>query len=276
MNRTRIAAAVVSTAALGLFTLSSHAALVVWDGSEGNGLWTDGANWVGGSPPSNDDFRDTAVFDATTTPGTVTVPNGRKVNGIRFETVGWTIDVNGSDFDDLHNIFSTGAGVNRLDRFELRNNSNTGNWVIESGNTLELFNSYYARNRNASVSGGGLLLIDRAIDGFSSPQLRLNDITVRIDASTAFSSNNDGFVRFDHESAVLELKTTVANAQNQIDDEIIDNTGLGLQVTDIDGEFVRISVVPEPGSLILASAGALFLIGRQRRSYSSRPSTSGR
>ena len=46
------------------------AATVVWDGDGGNDLWTNGANWVGGSAPVGSDV---ARFDNT-------APGGRTVN----------------------------------------------------------------------------------------------------------------------------------------------------------------------------------------------------
>ena len=255
MNRTILLTLVTLCSALSLST--AHADNIVWNGLAGNGSWTDGGNWVGGEPPENDDFSDTAVFNSTATPSTVLVPNGQNVRGIRFETVGWTIDVSGQ-MNNLQNIFSDGAGTNSLGRFDLRNNSTPGNWVINPGNTLHLTNSYFARSRDAEVSGGGLLLIS------GTPELRIEDATVRVEASTAFSVAG-GFVRIDDPLAVLELQTSVANAESQIGDEIIDNTGLGLQVTDIGGGFVQIAVIPEPASLVLAMAGGLMLLGRRRR-----------
>jgi len=43
-------------------THSANAAVVTWDGSSGDGLWSTGANWSTGSKPG---ASDTATFDGT-------------------------------------------------------------------------------------------------------------------------------------------------------------------------------------------------------------------
>ena len=50
---------------------------VLWNGSAGDGLWRNGANWVGGSAPGP---ADDAVLDDTSPPVTVTVSAGSPVS----------------------------------------------------------------------------------------------------------------------------------------------------------------------------------------------------
>ena len=263
MNRTTLLTIVALGTALSIST--AQAADVTWNGLAGNNLWADGGNWVGGSPPVDDDFSDRAVFPNSVTPATISVPNGQSIRDIRFNSAGWDLDpVGNGQFEDIRDFSSEGAGINRVGYFEQRNVNSIALWEVASGNTLEFYEGLRQPGRTARVFGGGTLLIGSSIDGFGTPRLLLEDITIRFEDNTPYNPTN-GFVRFDDVTAVLELQTSVANAQSQIGDEIIDNTGLGLQVTDIGGGFVQIAVIPEPASVVLAMAGGLMLLGRRRR-----------
>jgi hypothetical protein len=251
---------------------SLHATNVVWSGLGGDGDWANNANWVGNAP-ANNDYQDRGVFGATATAGTVTVPAGRKARGIYFETAGWTV----GKFADLQDINSAGAGTNSLDFFNLRNVQGTVTWNIATGNTLDLFNGFYGRDQHLIVTGGGTLLLDKEINGYSGPELQIMNATVRMEDDKVYTPSS-GFVSIDDLAAVLQLQTTVANALGQIGDGIIDGIGNGLTVNDIGGGFVEIfstvpppvlAAAPEPCSLALLSFGCLVLL-RRRRSRSSR------
>lgn len=250
---------------------SVQATNIIWSGLGGDGDWANNANWIGNAP-ANNDFSDRGVFGATATPGNVSVPSGRKARGVYFETAGWTI----GGFADLQDINSAGAGTNSLGFFNLRNVQGTVTWNISSGNTLDLYNSFYGRDQVLIVQGGGTLLVDNDVNGYSSPELRILDLTVRMNDDTFYSASSNGTVLMDDVASVLQLQTTVAQAMNQIGSRIFDGVGNGLTVTDIGGGFVELTstvppppppAAPEPTSAVLLSLGALVLLkGRSRAS----------
>lgn len=254
---------------VGLGCPTAQAANITWSGLGFDGNWATGANWIGGTAPQNNDFSDRGVFGASATPGTITVPSNRDARGVYFETAGWTVGA----FSDLQDINSAGLGTNSLGFFNIRNIQSTVTWNISAGNTLDLFNGFYGRNQELIVQGGGTLLIDNDVNGFTSPEMRIRDVTVRVDDPRVYTTSSGGFVTLEDVNSILQLQTTLTGAQNQIGSTIFDGVGNGLTVADIGGGFVQISStfiappdptpIPEPTTAGLLAFGILALVKRR-------------
>jgi hypothetical protein len=256
----RISAATLAIA--GILSTASHAATFTWDGEANDGLFNTAANWVGDSVPPSSDFSTDLLFsDAVATPETVTKSGSQKVNNIAFVGGGWTLA--GGTFDDSDDLTSTGTGVNTITTNLNQKNSHT--WVIENTVIIE---DYYQRSKNMRLDGGGLLRFTSQIDGFggtgSTYLFRIDEGTLQVDASSSHVQDR-GAVAISGENSVLRLKTSVANAQSQIGDEIINETIYDLFVNDVGGGYVEVFAnVPEPGSLALVALGSLLVMGRRR------------
>ncbi len=262
-------------ASAALFTLSALCTTLVaanrtWDGEAGDGEFTTALNWSGNTVPANNDYGDTAVFNATVTAGTVNLSAGRSILGINFQSAGWTLT--GSPFGNLTQLTSAGAGTNTLSMsFEQRY---TGNWTVASGNTLVLANSFYQRSQNVTVDGGGTLQLASAITGFGgtvgSWGMNLGDITVRFDTATPYSSASAGAIFMNSADSRLQLLSSVSAAESLIGGRVRDGVGAGLLVTDIGGGYVEITslaAIPEPSvaGLFAGLCGLAFVSGRRRR-----------
>ena len=240
------------------------ATLVVWDGSEGDGDFTNALNWVGDVAPRNTDYQDTAIFNATATPSTVNLPSARSIVGLDFQTAGWTLT--GASWSNLRTLSSAGTGtniVNYLNAFA------DATWTVQSGNTLVLATGFYERNKNITLTGGGELISTAAVGGYSGTVgawgLHLLDATYRVDAANPYNTGCAGAVFLDHLLATLQLRTSVAGAQALIGSRIVDGVGSGLQVEDIGGGYVEITTVPEPvSSALMLGAASLLLFFRRR------------
>ncbi len=77
-------------AGVSLLPTTALAGAIVWDGDTSTDF-TDGQNWTGGVAPANDTTTDIATFNAAT-PNQPALPFGgdRSVNGLDFQTGGWT------------------------------------------------------------------------------------------------------------------------------------------------------------------------------------------
>lgn len=242
-----------------------------WDGEANNGDFGTALNWSGNTAPANNAYGDVAIFGASTSAGTVNLAGGRSIKGLSFETAGWSLT--GSSFSNLSALSSAGVGTNTLNMsFQVEY---TPTWNVAAGNTLYLANSFYQRNKNVTLTGGGTLQVASGITGFTDGSigvwgLHLQDAVLRFNASSPYASNAKGAIFMDDASARLQLLTSVSAAEALIGTRIVDTTGLGLLVTDIGGGYVEITAIPEPSTYALL-AGAVILAGviysrRRRRS----------
>lgn len=239
-----------------------RAGTINWDGSENPDYsWTNGDNWVGGTTPVNGDFGDFARFTETYSGSKTPNVNGsRTVQGVIFDnSAGWTLT--GSELR-LRTINSTGAGLNLMNNVKSYNGSNQ-NWNIGTGNTLEINNLYLdGSSRTVTINGGGYMKVNSAIDGFSSGRtLRINDATVQVNSGDGFTGSGGSF-RINDPTAVLRLNNSVSNVQALIGSSILDDTTLGLVVTDAGGGFSEVSVftIPEPSTAVLLLISGLTVV----------------
>ena len=267
MNRTTLLTLVALGTALSISTAQAQAATIDWDGGGDGVSYMDGANWVGGNIPADSDFTDNARFGNTAaSPTTVTGPSSRRINTIIFQNTGWTI--NGGTFETVRRINSSGIGINTINTMINTYGASNQTWNIGTGNTLVLGN-VYQRGREVTLTGGGTLQFTSRIDGFGGPVgwygIRAVDGVVVVDSNSPYVDITGGAIFIAGETGALELMTDVSTAQGLIGTRIIDEYGIGLQVNDIGGGYVRITPIPEPASIVLAMAGGLMLLGRRRR-----------
>jgi len=247
-----LAAAAVSPAAAVNFN---------WTGAANDGSYTNDANWQGGSAPNNADFGPQIRFGNTDpTPETITGPT-RDVQTIEFFTAGWSLDIN---FDDFRSITSAGAGTNRIERAAVY--PGTRSVSVAAGNTLEFTNELYMRNNNVNLSGGGTLYLSGGkLTGYGSPEMRINDALMRVDASDPMDPA--GTVFLNELTSILELETTnVAAVESLFGGEIQNGYGSGDLVATQVGDYVQVAIlIPEPASLALVALGGLVMMPRHRK-----------
>ncbi|MGF1634503.1 MAG: PEP-CTERM sorting domain-containing protein [Phycisphaerae bacterium] len=257
---------VFAAATCAVFAVGTHAATIDWDGEAGDGLYMTPQNWVGDTLPANNDFADNIRFGNTAaTPETVTLTSNRSINDIIFTSAGWTIA--GNKFNNSGVVRSSGLGTNTIAN-ELTQQGG-GNWNVSVGNTL-VINNYYQRSFSPNFIGGGTVQFTSAIAGFGgSPGdygIRLVDITAVFDNAALYGAPTGGAVFINDVDGILQIQTTVNNAQSLIGSRIIDGVGDGLEVIDLGNGYVQVSsVIPEPASLGLLSMGALGLMRRRDR-----------
>lgn len=233
-------------AILGLVTSSALAATVTWTGTSGNGLYATGGNWSGGVAPANNDYQDTALFN--TGARTVTVPSSQKVAGLNFQTPGWTLAT--GSFAELTSISSAGSGTNTLNVGITAHANAT--WTVGSGNTLVFGSSFYQRDKNITLTGGGQLRFNASIGGYTGTAgawgIHISSGRVVIDAATPYQSGTGGAIFINGADASLELQATMAAAESLVSaGRIVDQLGNGLAIEDIGGGIVRIvSVAGDP------------------------------
>lgn len=258
------------TGFFGLALLSSNAiaANIAWNGLAGDGLFNTDGNWVGGTAPEDNDFRDNGVFGADGTPTTVTVVGNRDIAGIRFETTGWTLT--GSRFDNIRVINSAGTGTNVFNNnLEVNGSNATRTWTIGAGNTLHVTsNTFYMKNNNVSLTGGGIISIDTSLTGFGTGSygLLVQDATARFN-NNAPAGNNQSFVSLNDPASIVQVQTSIAGAQSLVSaGDIVDGVGSGLAFTDIGGGYTEITSVPEPATyaLFFGCVAILFHIRKRR------------
>lgn len=258
---------VIALAASGLiWGGQAQAANVIWTGNAGDGLFETGDNWGSGSPPKNNDWEDTAVFGATATAGEVTVSAERKINGISFETAGWTLS--GSSFSDLKTITSGGAGTNTFaNKLQLKGNQT---WTVGAGNTLYMNGAsaqVYVRNNKLTVTGGGMLQIASSIGGYGSGAfgIEIADATLQMDTALLFASgvSSNAYIALKDDNAVFRVAATEAQVNGWIGGRIQNQTAHDLVITDLGDGYMQVSV-PEPAALSLLSLGGLLVLRRRK------------
>lgn len=254
-------------------TLTLSAANRTWTGAVGDWDFSNGLNWSGNTAPADNDYADTAIFNASATAGTVNVPAARSIRGITFESAGWTLS--GAAFSNLNSLTSSGAGTNTFNQSVNVHSSGTGvSWSVSSGNTLAFAAGFYQRDKNINLAGGGVVEVGASITGFSgtlgSWGLYINDATtVRFTTSTPYHSSSAGAVFIRDASARVQILTSVAAAELMIGGRIRDGVGAGLQVADLGNGYVEITslaAIPEPSACaLLLGAGILGLLLVRRR-----------
>jgi hypothetical protein len=212
-----------------------------WDGTYGTDFENPG-NWVDGAP-ANNDWQHTAIF-AQTSPANKT-PNltiNRSVKAIDFlDSTGWTLSGSGKTLK-LRSLSSTGSGVNTVSA-RLKSVYSGNTWNVGVGNTLALSGGLYQDSGGSiiNLSGGGTLAITSRIDGWSSTlKMYINEGTLKISGSTPYV--NGGAVYIKSVDSYLQLQTSPSAATALIGTKIIDDVGNGLDVTDIGGGYVQVSV----------------------------------
>jgi hypothetical protein len=246
---------------------TASAAIRTWTGAAGDWDYGNSANWST-TLPANNDHGDDAVFSTGGTPGTVSLITSYSGDtsvshrSLQFTTAGWSLDVN---YENLRYINSAGTGTNSI--LKQVQAFADGTWTVASGNTLFLDGGFYERNKVITLVGGGVLRVDSAIGGFGSGTWGIHitdNSTLQVDATSPYAGASSGKAYIGDPTGKLVLRTNVAGATSLIGSRIIDETGLGLEVTDIGGGYVRVSAIPEPASLALIGGLALSCVRRRR------------
>jgi hypothetical protein len=229
--------------------LNVEAANTFWTGAV-TADWTNAVNWSAGVPANNDYGSDAYFGDPAVATVITNIPY-QSLRSLNFTTAGWTLVGN---FNQFKVIGSSGSGTNRIDGYlnELRYDNS---FDIEAENTMQISKTLRIYSNKLTLQGGGRFEVKNFIgSNFASPEVRLGNITLQVNNSIPYSGGSDKtVVRFQNESAVLELKTTVVSAEALIGTRILDDTGKGLAVTDIGGGYVSIAIAPPAvlGTIIL-------------------------
>ncbi len=232
-------------------------------------------NWSGGLP-ANNDYGDIAKFTENTPANkTPSLTIGRVINGINFDnSVGWNLGyVGGIKELKLKSVNSSGSGTNTVSARIKTAAGGNYIWTIGLGNTLDLTGGLIQDDtgRSLTLKGGGTLSITGGINPAYSSAINkfyIETGLLKLDTATPYRYNsaaNNGLTYITTTDGILQLQTSVANAQSQIGLRIFDSVGNGLTVTDIGGGYVQInsSPIPEPASLALLAAGTLMMLPRR-------------
>jgi beta-glucanase (GH16 family) len=224
-------------ASIAILSIPALAATRTWTGTAGDGAYATAGNWDSGVAPANNDYQDTAAFSAGAQ--TVGVPASRKVYGLNFQTAGWTLS--GGSFSELTAISSAGTGTNTLVGVTAHAHAT---WTVDAGNTVVL-PSFYQRDKNITLTGGGALQFNAMIGGYSGTAgtwgVHVANGKVRINASAPYQSGTAGAIFINGPDASLELQTTIAGANSLIGaGRIVDELGNGLAIDDIGGGYVKV------------------------------------
>ncbi|MGI5869039.1 MAG: hypothetical protein ACOX9C_06325 [Kiritimatiellia bacterium] len=237
--------------ATALMPCAAQAKDYYWTNASGDGVYTNAANWNPVGLPETTDYTSDVVIFGTQggTPTNVTRPaysnpswvKPQNMLHVRFDTAGWTLTA--PTIDNLRTFESYGAGTNTVNfYFNMRDSQS---WTIETGNTLHLAQTFYARNHTVTLNGGGTVLCSAPISGFGSGTygVKIQNAVLKINGSTPSSFGAVTVVWIDKKEARLQLKTTVAAAKGLIGptNKIRDNVGFGLKVTDVGGGCVEIA-----------------------------------
>ncbi|MES2657898.1 MAG: PEP-CTERM sorting domain-containing protein [Verrucomicrobiota bacterium] len=284
----------ICAAAFGVaLTLNSHAALVIWGGSDGQ--YTTGANWVGGSVP-NTNGGDTAQINSgnvTYTPGgDLAIHSGGvlHVNGGSWTQSGgiaWiqmgggTLSVTGGVFNQgtagniVRNAASSitvGGGIANFSGNFLHDSTNLGAFSI-TGGTVNVANEFKPLT-TFTLAGGSLTanLISFA-DGPGSIDFDSGNIAVNGagfysgfygggSKSLNFTSGSTGSLFFStYTLADLAADGFLTNGTIRYNGAI---SGGSFSATESGGGVI-ITAVPEPTSPVFFLAGAAAVLYRRRR-----------
>jgi hypothetical protein len=231
--------------------LASMATDYYWTNASGDGVYTNKANWNPYGLPQTTDYTPDVVILGVQGGTSNIVTRLPYANGsatanlchLRFDTAGWTF-TSAITIENLKTLKSYGSGTNVVNFYW--NQMGNQAWTVGPGNTLYLAKKFYCRGNTVTLTGGGALRIPGAFDGYSSVNgIKVQTATLRIEAATPATSTG-GVVWMDAKTARFQLKTTVVAAKALIGptNKIRDNTGNGLQVTDIGGGYVEVTVKP--------------------------------
>jgi len=234
-------------------TISLQAATkIYWNGSIDN-LYTNGANWVGGVVPTDNDYTDQIWFNDSKLSGvsnkTTTLTGSRKINAIVFENTGYSI--NGSELTTKY-LNSYGIGTNTI--ADLKSGTSSYTYNIRTNSTV-VINAMYQDNSNQTLTfqGGGTLIFNDYIDAWGTGYQKINDVLMIVRANKVHAKTTS-ITKLMLQESELQLLTTVSGAEALITaGRITENLGQGLQVTDIGGGYVSI-MIKEPvvlGTIIL-------------------------
>ncbi|MDP4646533.1 MAG: autotransporter-associated beta strand repeat-containing protein [Akkermansiaceae bacterium] len=177
----------ISSIALTGLTVSASAAPITWDNS-GTDFATD-ANWLLGTAPADSDATDTAIFTGTPT-FQPDLAAGRSINGIDFQSGGWTLS--GAGLLTVGSGGITGTGVNTISA-TLAQTGNTTYSSATAGNLILSGNGNALGN--LTVTDGTLTLNGTGnsatgLSGNSTSTLELgsgSDLTINASTSNTFN-----------------------------------------------------------------------------------------
>ncbi len=246
-------------AAIFLGAASALAVDYYWTNAAEDGVYTNPANWTpNGLPDTTDYTPDVVVLNsAYCAPSTITrlayfQPDWTSlptINHIRFDDAGWTF-ASYSPIDYLATLNSQGVGTNTVTFIFSQNGYQT--WNIGEGNTLHLTASFYARDKTVTIDGGGTLLLGSAFSGFGDDHVYgiiVKNATLRVNANDV---SYIGRAWINARQAKVQLRTTLANANNLIGHKILDSFGYGLKAKEIGDGFVEIAPAIDPGTILIA------------------------
>jgi autotransporter-associated beta strand protein len=139
---------------------------VIWTGTASTDFEAN-ANW-GGSAPTSSTTKDTAVFTGSLTPFQASLTTNRGLNGIRFESSGWTLG--GSGFT----VQLAGGGSGGI-----TTTNSSGTNTISAGILLNVLQSW-------SIATGGTLNLSGVLSSVDATRT----LTVAGGGTTIFSGNN--------------------------------------------------------------------------------------
>jgi autotransporter-associated beta strand protein len=140
---------------------------VTWSGTVSTNFETD-ANWVGGAAPANSTTKDTAVFTGSLTPFQPSLTINRGINGLRFESSGWTLG--GSSFT----LQLAGGGSGGI-----TTTNTSGTNTIACGINLNVVQTW-------TIAAGGTLQLSGVLVSVDSTRT----LTMAGDGTSVFSGNN--------------------------------------------------------------------------------------
>ncbi len=217
----------------------------VWTGEGGDTLFGTAANWSGLYVPTSSDV---ITFDDNSNGSVVNFTERTTVQGIDFQTSGWTLNGNGNT---LYTTLVAGVsdGLNTI-ASKLALNSGA-EFLLQPYGMLAIAETIDSRGYDLVFGGGGTFELSKKIGGTNSSGTdwgaHIQNARVVVDSTSLMAGWSTGKVFLEDENAALELATTVADAESQIlGGDIVDVLGRGLTVTDIGGGRTEVLAGYEP------------------------------